>query len=322
MNWIYKAAVQMVLARVPFGENINYMLQRIKGGHSSRRIDKHIRKRIETVQVLLESQAECICGGNILEVGTGWEPIIPILLSFLGAEKIYTFDHVRHCRYAVLQDVLLQVEKYFPLISQLSGLSIEELSAKRKELLSEKNMKTLLKLLNIEYVAPGDAVQSGLPDNSLDLFFSYATLEHVPEQVVKDITREALRVLKPGAIYYNYIGLHDHYARYDKTISKVNFLKYNDFIWRILAQNKVSYLNRLRCSGFISIFRETGFEKFKVNTHIDKTSLEALKTMTLARKFRGIAPEDLATDLIEIIAYKPDNGHYTNDLTESSARSF
>ena len=128
--------------------------------------------------------------------------------------------------------------------------------------------------------------------------------------------------MKPGAIYYNYIGLHDHYAKYDKTISKVNFLKYNDFIWRILAQNKVSYLNRLRCSGFISIFRETGFENFQVNTHIDKTSLEALKTMTLARKFREIAPEDLATDLIEIIAYKPDNHHYTNDLTESSARSF
>lgn len=305
MNWIYKAVLQAILSIIPFGEKINYQLQRIKGSHNISRVDEAVKQGIKMIQLLLDSGFQGINGSKILEVGTGWQPAFPILFSFLGAEKIYTYDHVRHLRIELAKDVLSQVRKNFPLISKSLEIPIDELEIKNKKIVANQGLTKLLKSLNIEYIAPGNAARTGLPDNTLDLFFSYAVLEHVPEQTVIDITKEALRTLKPGSLYYNYIGLHDHYVSFDKTISQVNFLKHPEFIWKFLAKNKITYLNRLRNSQFITMIKGCGFEILKVNAYIDKTALEMVKFMKLAKKFRGLEPEDLAVVLTEIVARKP-----------------
>ncbi|MBA4320979.1 MAG: hypothetical protein C0412_21520 [Flavobacterium sp.] len=307
MNWIYKAVLQGILSIIPFGERINYQLQRIKGSHNISRVDEAVKQGVKMIQLLLDSGFQGINGSKILEVGTGWQPALPILFSFLGAEKIYTYDHVRHLRPELAKDVLSQVRKNFPLISKSLGISMDELKARNEKIITSQDLTTLLKSLNVEYIVPGNAARTGLPDNTLDLFFSHAVLEHIPEQTVIDITKEALRTLKPGFLYYNYIGLHDHYVSFDKAISQVNFLKYPEFIWKILAKNKITYLNRLRNSHFITMIKGCGFEILKVNAHIDKTALEMVKTMKLAKRFRSLEPEDLATVLTEIVACKPNN---------------
>ena len=58
-----------------------------------------------------------------------------------------------------------------------------------------------------EYIAPGDAANTELPAGSVDIYFSHAVLEHVPDRVVHQLVQEARRVLKPGGCFYALIGL-------------------------------------------------------------------------------------------------------------------
>jgi ubiquinone/menaquinone biosynthesis C-methylase UbiE len=304
LNWIFKAILQEVLAIVPFGESVNHQLQQIRGSNNPTQVDDGVKHGIEIVKLLAENGLQNIQGKKILEVGTGWLPILPVLFSFLGSSKIYTYDHVPHLRFKLVTSTLLQVEKKFPLISESLRVPIDGLKAQREKVIIDSNLKTFFNSMNISYIAPGDASHTNLPDNSFDLFFSNAVLEHVPEETVRSLSREALRILRPGGLYYNYIGLHDHYVSFDRKISKVNFLKYPEWLWRLLAKNKITYLNRLRNSQFIEIIKNCGFEILSVHNHIDNSSLEALKTMKLDKRFKTLELEDLAVTLSEIVARK------------------
>jgi hypothetical protein len=304
LNWKYKAVLQAILSVMPFGESINYKLQKINKSHDIKNIDNYIGGNcIETFNKLSKYGFN-IKGSTILEVGTGWNPIFPILFWLMGADKIYTIDHVRHVRVAQVKNTLTRIKKLLPLISTSFSISMDELNSKLKCINTDNDLVPLLESMNIEYIAPSDASRVNIPNNSLDLYFSYAVFEHVPEKVVKDITSEALRTLKQGAFYYNHIGLHDHYVSFDSKISKVNFLKYPEFIWSILAKNKITYLNRLRNSEFKHIIKNSGFEIVAVDASIDKADLEILKNIKLAKKFKKFDVEDLATTATTIIAKK------------------
>jgi len=74
----------------------------------------------------------------------------------------------------------------------------------------------------------------------------HAVLEHVPEAVLDGLVLESKRILRPGGCFYAYVGLHDHYACFDRRISKVNYLKYPEWAWRTFIKNNISYHNRLR----------------------------------------------------------------------------
>jgi SAM-dependent methyltransferase len=157
----------------------------------------------------------------------------------------------------------------------------------------------------IHYSAPGDATRSGLPDGSLDLYFSVAVFEHVSVKTVKALLREAYRTLRPGGLTYHVIGMFDHYTTMDPSITQVNFLKYSDFTWRMLGQNKIYFHNRLRESEFVTLFREAGFEIVDKRSEVDVRSLEALESMHLNAKYRGFDKRDLATQGAIFTAKKP-----------------
>lgn len=305
MNWKYKAILQAILSIIPFGESINYRLQLAIGSHNISNIDKVTENCITMLKALLENGFQNISNKKIVEIGTGWQLTFPIVLSLLGAKRIFTYDHVQHIRFEQVKNTLARIKKNLPLISKSLRISINELEKRSERIIIDKGLTGLLESLNIEYFAPGNATHTKLADNSLDLFFSYAVLEHLPEQTIVDITKEAFRSLKPGSFYYNLIGLHDHYIAFDKTISRINFLKYPESSWKLIAKNKITYLNRVRNSQFVKIIKDCGFKILKINTHIDKESLIELKNMKLAKKFRDLKPEDLAIDRTEIIARKP-----------------
>jgi ubiquinone/menaquinone biosynthesis C-methylase UbiE len=149
--------------------------------------------------------------------------------------------------------------------------------------------------LGVHYHAPGDASRSEVRDGALDFYFSVAVLEHVSVPAIKAMLREAHRTLRPGGLTYHVIGMFDHYTSVDPTITRVNFLKFNDFTWRILGQNKISFHNRLRESEFISLFEEAGFEVVDRRSEVCEPSLKALETMRLSPKYRNFDKRDLAT---------------------------
>ncbi len=159
----------------------------------------------------------------------------------------------------------------------------------------------MLSAAKIFYCAPGDGANTKLKDNSIDIVFSHAVLEHVPVTVVKALTLEAKRILKPNGIAYHFIDLHDHYTGFDHRLTKVNFLKYSEAMWLFFVKNKISYHNRLRQKQFLDIFSQCGAKILNCKSKTDQTDIDALKDMVIDPSFHGMSHEELAVHQSEVI---------------------
>ena len=157
-----------------------------------------------------------------MEVGTGWEPISALLFYLMGARTIYTYDHLPHVRFSLAQQIVKQMQRNIEQIGSITSRPRPVLMNELSKLREATDLEELFAYAGVVYKAAGDATRSGLADNSVDLVYSYAVLEHVPESMVNDITVEAKRVLKEDGIAYHAIGLHDHYTSVSKQLSKVN----------------------------------------------------------------------------------------------------
>ena len=271
VSWRTKLAIQWILAKIPAGERINHWLQRANRRYTPARLRKRIAESEDVCSYLERFVA--LSGATVVEVGTGWLMIEPLVMVRRGAGVVHTYDHLPHVRRELTE--------------RLAGMMSIDLNDT---------------LQRIHYHAPADARQTGLPDGSVDLFFSYNVLEHIPPRTVRELVLESKRLLRRGGVAFHAIGLHDHYSEFDSRISRVNFLQYSDPWWNFWVQNRISYHNRLRLKEFLELFRAAGAEIIDVRTAVDEADVTTLKNgFPLAERFRGMTPEELAPHYMEVV---------------------
>jgi len=291
--------IQFILALLPAGERINHLMQIINRSHSNDETLKNTANLAEKIRIIGEFVD--LEGSTVVEVGTGWDAISAILFYLMGTRTCYTYDHLPHVRFKLVRKIVNQIEAHIDSIQPITSVPKSILTARLARLQGKNTLKELLAAGNINYQAPNDATQSGLPNNSVDLYYAYAVLEHVPENIVDAIIIEAKRVLKEQGRVYFAIGLHDHYAGFDANVSKINFLKYPEWLWSFFVKNKISYHNRLRGKQFLDLFKSHGARIEWINSKIDPADLEVLKTMKIDRRFDGMTHEELAVNYLELI---------------------
>lgn len=296
-RWMFKVAAQFMLAHVPGGERINYRLQLLSGRHSPAAVAKGVTNYAQRLRVI--DQHKPLESATVVEIGTGWEPHSALLLHLLGARVVHTYDHVRHLRFPLLRLVVASMIDQADEVADLLGRPRAVVRQRLAALDAQKTLDDLLTVAQISYHAPGDAAASGLSDHSVDLVYSYAVLEHVPWNTVVNLTREARRVLRRDGIAYHGIGIADHYS--GRGVSKVNFLRYPEWAWRLLVQNKISYHNRMRERQFLDIFRAHGARLERVWSETEETDLSALRGMRIDPRFAAFTPEELAVTHTEVI---------------------
>ena len=130
-----------------------------------------------------------------------------------------------------------------------------------KEKTKIKELKDLLKY-GIKYIAPFDASKTNLQDESVDGIISSNTLEHIPKKNLIEIFNELHRVLKKDGIISLIIDYSDHYAHTDKSITLLNYLRFDDEQWKKF-NHKCHFQNRLRHYDYINIFRSLDFNIIK-----------------------------------------------------------
>jgi hypothetical protein len=130
VNWKLKVLIQFVLAHVPKGEQLNYVLQTLNHSHSSVKIAGRVPTLAETLSLL--SKHMRLDGAVVLEIGTGWEPINPLLLHLAGAKVIYSFDHLPHVRFKLAAVTLEELERGLALISASTSIPESTLSKKTR----------------------------------------------------------------------------------------------------------------------------------------------------------------------------------------------
>jgi SAM-dependent methyltransferase len=202
-----------------------------------------------------------------------------------------------------LSDVVAQqiVVDLFPMLEiDLVNAAIRDLTAIGVETRGEvTSIEDIAAIYNISYRAPADAAYSQLPEGSVDAVVSTNTLEHIPRGVISRIWSEAFRILRPAGIVSSKIDYADHYAKMDKSISRLNFLTFSEREWQ-RYNHSCHFQNRLRHGHHKDLLVQAGFEIVRdfVESPV-KTEGLALRTENLTGD-----PMDFSTNGY-ILARKP-----------------
>ncbi len=294
-NWKIKALIQGGISFLPKSQSWNYLFQKYLSKSLKLDEEKLLKKLAQSAKHL-ENYFEAADKPErdlfVLELGTGWWPIVPIGLFLSGATWVWTLDKnslLDHLTIKTLLNLITRVaedgrlSRVLPRLSRNRLVSLTEVS--EDESLSDT--EALLKRLRITAVV-GNGHNLGL-EKKIDLFVSNNTLEHIHSAALREIFIEFSRLSSADAVMSHFIDLSDHYANFDKTISPHNFLKFSDFTWRIF-NNSVHFQNRLRISDFKKIQREAGFGVVMEETA--KTGVD-IKDVALAERFRDYPESEL-----------------------------
>jgi hypothetical protein len=228
-------------------------------------------------------------GKTFFEVGTGHAPLLPVAFWLCGAEKIITVDLNPYMRNEMISDMLFFIDT-----EEMKNIFGDFLDKNRFNMLlkyskSKKLSKDdILKMCNIDYIAPGDAAKTSLKDNSVNYHISNAVYEHIPLKIINNILMEGNRIITQDGLFINCIDYGDHFSYMDNTISVINFLQYSDNEWSKYAENRYMYMNRARHDDFIELFKDVGHEFIEIEPYVNKKVLDILekKELKLDDKFR------------------------------------
>lgn len=301
MKWTTKAKILSVLSILPpqFSYETHYWMQKKFGG--LRRINPNSRllAGIEICNLILK-QGHTHKNGVFLEVGTGRRLNVPLALWLLGAGKVTTVDLNPYLKYELIVEDLEYIkcnrDEIFRLFNHNSFMN-ERFNRLIDFDCRKSKLNDFLKMCSIEYIAPGDAANLDLPSKSVDFHISNSVLEHIPEDILKDILIEGNRIIKDDGLFIHRIDCSDHFSHDDKSISSINFLQYSDQEWAKYAENRYAYTNRLRVDDIEELYQKCGHKILISESETNKEAQELLETSSikLDDRFKGRSTIILST---------------------------
>jgi SAM-dependent methyltransferase len=301
-HWKIKGVLQRVLSRAPGGAAVNDLLQRVSG--DLRDFEGYIGRKVRDFQFYAERVRErrgSLRGLEIVEVGTGWLPLLPALFSASGARTIHTYDQTRHLNEALTRRALKAAAAHADMVSEWTGTEAGEIARRLRELAGAATGREMFEGAGIRYHAPGDAAVTGLAAASVDVVFSNSVLEHIPGEVIGAIFRESRRVLKADGMAVHGVNCGDHYAYFDRGITQINYLQYSAAEWK-KWNHAMLYQNRLRPRDFERLAGEAGLVMVFERRSARAGCAEAFERMKVAEEFRSYSREDLVCTSFDFVA--------------------
>jgi hypothetical protein len=272
MDWRLQVLKKMLLIRLPLSRQLRRLKRQLLGCKpDSQNISN-------TVQNFLQMRAELyrlgysFYGSTVLEIGTGWFPAIPLLLSQDEVKQVYMSDLIPH-----MDEVTFNEVRMF--LRQAHGFDKDNI------------IKTIEDIPAV-YIAPFDSEK--LPENSIDYVISRTVLEHIsPEEMVSLFVSLRPKLSKNGLMVH-LVDHSDHLEFNDKNISRINFLT-----WSKRKHEGINYLmrdgeNRLRHHEYPALFKRAGFRVLSEQAFIHESSCKIAKTLQLAEPYAAMTPEQLA----------------------------
>ena len=303
MRWLAKAALQRTLGAVPQGERLNYVFQR-HVLHSFPVGDAAYRQKFTRAANHLAAYEELgpdlpAAEATFFEFGAGWDLAIPISYALLGVGRQIVIDIRPSARIELVNETIAALGRLRPELEQATGRAVRDAGG------SITSIAELETRFGIHYLAPCDARGTGLAPGIVDFVTSTDTCEHIPAADLASIFRECRRLLRPGGAISCRIDLQDHYSYFDRSVSRYNFLRFSDRKWS-LANSPLHYQNRLRAPDYLRLVRDAGLDLVMENpSKPSAEGLAELQNMSLAKRFRGYAPEELGVTILSFVALAP-----------------
>ncbi|HEY1563087.1 MAG TPA: class I SAM-dependent methyltransferase [Gaiellaceae bacterium] len=303
MRWLAKAALQRTIGVVPHGERLNYVFQR-HVLHSFPIGDAAFRQKFTRATshlALYEEHGPPVPASEatFFEFGAGWDLAIPLAYALLGVGSQIVVDIRPSARLELVNETIAAYDRLQPELEEVAGRSLRDLGA------PISSLAELESRFRIQYLAPCDARATGLPAGSVDFVSSTDTCEHIPAADLAAIFAECRRLLRPGGALSCRIDLQDHYAYFDPSLSRYNFLRYSDRAWA-LANSPLHFQNRLRAPEYLQLVREAGLDLVMENPSGPSEQGRAeLERLPLAPRFRRYSPDDVGVTILSFVARVP-----------------
>ncbi len=224
-----------------------------------------------------------IKGSSILEIGSGWLPIMPYFFVYKGlAKSIYTYDLNTHYQKKFIRDFNIVFTAQY---------NIEIKTSNKKYNLPD----------NVHYFPSQNIINSQLAD--VQIVFSRFVLEHVTPDDIYDMHKKFKTDLAKGSIVIHFISPSDHRAYSDSSLSLQDFLQYSEKEWNTI-QTKFDYHNRLRLPQYIDIFKSLDYEiLFQSSESINKESSQynLFKKLNIHADFMNYTEEELTAGSIILV---------------------
>ncbi len=303
MRWLAKAALQRALGAAPQGERLNYLFQR-RVLRSFPIGDAALRQKFTRAAHHLAAYEEHgagvpAAGATFFEFGAGWDLAIPLAYALLGVGKQIVIDIRPSARVELVNETVAAFERLRPQLEEIAGSSLRDLGG------PVPSLAELEPRFGIRYLAPCDARATALPAGSVDFASSTDVCEHIPAVDLAAIFAECRRLLRPGGAFSCRIDLQDHYAYFDRSLSRYNFLRFSDRTWA-LVNSPLHYQNRLRSPEYLRLVREAGLDLVVENpSGPSEQGRSELRALPLAERFRGYSPEELGVTILSFVARSP-----------------
>jgi SAM-dependent methyltransferase len=287
--WVAKAVVQKSISVLPT------RLRHPANEFFRRNITGGAKLSDQIMQQKLRSVAGHITWGlerrdqPVLELGSGWFPIVPVALYLSGFESINSVDIVHHMGGSQLREVVMRfielhdTGQLHELLPHYEPSRISQLRAKahdRPDGMSAADINLTL--------TTADARQLDIPSASIGLITSNNTFEHIYPDILSPVLSEFRRILRPDGIMSHHVDLSDHFSHLDRKITPFNFLRFSDRAWRMI-DNSIQPQSRLRADDYRKLFSQSGWE----SAHEDSLSapIETLQRVPLNARFASKPPD-------------------------------
>ncbi len=307
MGWRLKSAQFKLLSRLPGGTRLyHYSQENLTGTtRASRpRVEQKIRVGLEFWDWLQRQHcAEQLTGGNLLDLGAGWHPTIPLLWYAFGNPHQTLVDVAPNMDAPKVSDTI-RIFREIVGDAQWPGRA----SLKR---LPEVGPTTgglagpALAPFGIKYHAPYGNLLRERPGH-YDLVLCTQVLLHIPKPVLSAIFQEVFGCLKPGGLFHATIHFVAHFRSPDLRSGQYEHLSYSPGTWETWINSSLMAFNRLKGPDYRELLERAGFRlrEFKL---IGPTAedLAALKRTRVHPSFRHYSETDLAARGVFFVAERP-----------------
>ena len=307
VGWKQKAAIARACARIPFGDPL-YKFGQKRFGQLKPNPTSRLSKQVEMARWLTKHGAG-IGGKSFFEVGTGHIPIVPLGFYLAGATQTWTVDLNRRLDWGLVGETLHWIASNKTAVTALyrDEIVAADVFEQRFTALMETSgdARACLAKAGIRYLAPIDAASTKLAAESVDCHYSVTVLEHIPVDGLRGILVEARRLLKPDGYALHFVDLSDHFQHQDRSISRINFLRFSNEEWRHLAGNRFAYCSRLRSSDLLKLMSDAGFHVAHVEQVVDEQAKALVEAgFPIDEAFSKYDVVDLCTTSLRVLLRK------------------
>lgn len=221
---------------------------------------------------------------SIIEIGSGWLPIFPYFLLYLGkVSAVFSFDLNKHYQKK-------RIANFNSIFSKNYNATIDPLP------LSKYNLPA-----GVHYYPGVNIINSEIPD--ADIVVSRFVLEHVTPDDIFEMHQKLRNSLKKGTHIVHFISPSDHRAHGDKMLSLQDFLQYSKQQWDAI-QTKFDYHNRLRLPQYLDIFKSLDLEVVHLTFDTVKegtAQFDLFKKVNIHSDYNSYSTEELTAGSINIV---------------------